>query len=74
MTRYKATIRHHSIARARVVNVGDDLTSAKRNASREFGGDYIGHEIVILDRDARNYDSEIVATRRIGVRKWIDAE
>lgn len=72
MTRYTATIRHHSIVRARVVPVGDDLSTAKRNATREFGGDFRYYQIVILDRDAHNFDSEIAATKRIGARKWID--
>lgn len=72
MTRYTATIRHHSIASARIVPVGDDLTTAKRNATREFGGDFNDYLIVILDRDASNFDSEIVARKRIGSRKWSD--
>lgn len=72
-TRFSATLRHHNIARARVVPVGDDLAAAKRAASAEFCGDFRGYEIVILDRDAHNYDSEIVATRRVGARKWVDA-
>lgn len=70
MSRYTATIRHHSIASARVVPVGDDLASAKRKATKEFGDDYIGHQIVILDRDAHNFDSEVVASRVIGAKTW----
>ena len=72
MSRYSATIGHHSIASARVVPVGDDLGAAKRAASREFGDDFQDYEIAILDREAPNYDSEIVATRRVGARKWIN--
>lgn len=70
MTRYTATIRHHSIARARIVPVGDDLTAAKRAAAKEFRGEFAGYTIVILDRDAHNFDCEIVASRRAGARKW----
>lgn len=68
MTRYTATIRHHSIARARVVEVGDDLTNAKKAATREFGGDFNDYTIVIFDRDA--FDSAIVASKRLGDRVW----
>ena len=71
MTRYQATIRHHSIARARVVDVGDDLTLAKRQATREFGGGYIDHAIVIIDTEINPaVESNIVASRKIGERKW----
>ena len=40
MTRYTATIEHHSISRARVEPVGNTLQAAKRNATRAFGGDF----------------------------------
>jgi hypothetical protein len=78
MSKYVATIRHHSISRARVVPVGDDLTQAKRRATAEFGGGFIDHVIVILDNDARddtgvlNHDA-VVSSRRVGSRKWQDA-
>ncbi len=74
MTRYTATIRHHSISRARIVPVGDDLTAAKRAASIEFGDDFRDYELVILDRDAPNFDSEIVALKRASAKKWIDLQ
>lgn len=65
MSRYTATISHHSISRARVVNVGDTLTTAKRNASREFNGEFLDYEILIADSS-----DEIVARRRVRDRKW----
>lgn len=69
MGRYTATISHHSIASARVVDVGDGLTTAKRKATREFGDGFIDHVIVIRDAQAPKWDS-IVAVRRIGNRRW----
>jgi hypothetical protein len=67
MTRYTATISHHSISRARVINAGDTLTAAKRNASREFNGEFLDYEILIADSN-----DEIVARRRVKDRKWED--
>lgn len=69
MTRYTATIRHHSISRARVEDVGDTLAAAKRNASAEFGGGFLEHEIVIRDTTLAEPD-QIVATRRMADRGW----
>lgn len=74
MTRYTATIRHHSISRARIVPVGDDLAQAKRAASIEFSGEFLGYDIVILDRYAPNFDSEIAARKRVSARKWTDLQ
>ena len=46
---YRATIRHSSVARARVIDTGTDiLPLAKRRASAEFGGEQNDHVIVIL--------------------------
>ncbi|HEU4986846.1 MAG TPA: hypothetical protein VFT89_07255 [Rhizobiaceae bacterium] len=71
-TRYTATIRHHSIARARVVNVGDDLTTAKRNATREFGDEFVDYTIIIRDRNEQDWggNEDIVATKRVGAKRW----
>lgn len=70
-TRYAATIRHYSVSRARLVDVGNDLRTAKRLASREFGDGFVDHIIVILDRQQGDADSDLpVATRRIGDRRW----
>ena len=68
MARYTATIRHHSIARARVVDLGDDITAAKRRATAEFRGDYNDYVVVIMDATLPEWDN-IVASRRLGDRK-----
>lgn len=70
MSRYEATITHYSIARARCVDVGDDLTVAKRLASKEFKGEFVDYVIVIRDKTRKYYDTDIVASRRVGDRKW----
>ena len=71
MTNLHATIRHHSIASARVVDLGtDNLTKAKKAAVAEFGDDFADCVICILgDRDIHN-PSGIVATRRVNGRYW----
>lgn len=68
-TRYAATISHHSISRAPVVDVGDDLRTAKRRATREFGDGFLDHTISILDR----WSGDVVARRRICDRRWDDS-
>lgn len=74
MTRYTATIKHHSIARSDEVPVGDTLTQAKRNATKEFGKGFIGHEIIIFD-NGTEYLPEAVAFRRIGYdARWTNVE
>lgn len=73
MTRYTATISHHSISRARTVEVGDTLEAAKRNATREFGGDFLDYKIIIYDTTIENPWEAVVATRRIGNRRWATA-
>lgn len=72
MTRYLATIHHHSISRARRVPVGDDLTIAKRNASREFGGEFLDYTICILDTEIQGPD-QIASRKRVGAQKWQDS-
>ena len=70
-TRYTATITHHSIARARIVPVGDTLRAAKINATREFGGEMGDYEIIITDTTQPEYMCEsIAATRRVSDRRW----
>ena len=68
MTRYTATISHHSISRARVVPVGETLAAAKRAATREFGDEFQDYRILILDS---TLGGETVASRRAGERKWV---
>lgn len=72
MTVYYATIRHHSIGSVRTIGVNGTLSQAKRRATREFGGGFIDHEIVIYEGCDDYYPGDIVATRRIGSRKWRD--
>lgn len=69
MPRYTATIRHHSVSRAPVIDCGDSLADAKLKATREFGDGFLDHTIIIRDRDAQD---EIVARRRIGERHWTE--
>lgn len=68
--RYIATIRHHSISRAPVIECGNNLTQAKRKATAFFGGGYLDHVIEISDTLEMGYPV-IVALRRIGDKKWI---
>lgn len=76
MPKFFATIRHHSIARARVIEINGTLTEAKRAASAEFKGDYndynlcifAAHENGMMDRDF------CVSSRKLGARKWYDDE
>ena len=62
---YTATIAHHSISRARTIEVTGTLTAAKVAATREFGGDQNDYRIVITDEQGQT-----VASRRIGDRDW----
>lgn len=68
MTTYIATIRHHSISRAREITMTCGLSAAKRRATAEFGDEQNDYEIVIFDA-ARD---EIVSRRRLTDRKWTD--
>lgn len=72
MTRYLATIRHHSIARAPVIEIKSaKLSNAKARAAREFGQGFLDHEIVIYDA-TYGREPEVVTSRRIGSRRWQD--
>lgn len=68
MTRYTATICHHSV-NAPSYDVGDTLSAAKRNATRLLGDGFHGHVIVITDTTlpSGHPDAE-VARRVIGER------
>lgn len=70
MTRYTATIEHHSISRARVEPVGNTLQAAKRNATRAFGGDFQDYEIVITDTQVSDPRDAAVAWRKVGASRW----
>lgn len=71
MTKYVATICHHSIGRAPTVSVGNTLRGAKRRATLEFGDGFLDHTIVIMDTELPEHDN-VVATRRIRDRIWSD--
>lgn len=73
MTRYTATIAHHSISRAPVVPVGETLAAAKRAPTREFGDGFRDHEIQITDTTIRNPWEAVVARRKIGTQRWTTA-
>ena len=78
MTRYIATITHHSISRARIEMVGDTIHAAKINASREFGGDLGEATIEIMDTETPIFDGTVpgpgnctvVASRRVVGSGW----
>jgi hypothetical protein len=63
-SRYYATISHHSISRAREVDVGDDLPEAIAKANQEFGDGFVDHSIVIYERSNGEFD-DIVAEWKI---------
>ena len=65
---YQATIKHSSIAQARTINVSDDLTQAKRQATAEFGMEQSDYQIVIIDELGNT-----VASRRVGGKTWVNA-
>lgn len=65
---YRATIKHSTISHARVVEVSDNLTQAKLQASAEFSDEHRDYTIVIFDdRD------ETVASRRVADNRWTNA-
>ena len=69
MSKYIATIRHHSIASARQIEIDGSLAQAKRAATREFGAEQRDYTIVV----GQHHDDgqiEIVASRRVGDRAW----
>ncbi len=65
MSKFSATISHHSISRARVIEIDGTLTNAKRAATKEFNGEFVDYVIIIRDEFG-----ETVATRRIGDKGW----
>jgi hypothetical protein len=75
MSRYIATIVHHSIKRARVIDAGNSLTVAKAKATREFGDEFEDCSIQVYDRYGCAPDTHpaylpCVAARRVHERKW----
>lgn len=73
MTNLTATIQHHSISSARVVDLKTtDLTLAKRRASAEFRGEFNDYTICIMAEPEPCNSSGIVSSRRVSDRKWKD--
>jgi hypothetical protein len=73
MTTYIVSYRHHSVGRAPQIRVTGTLTQAKRAASREFGDGFLDHELTVHEvRGEGDWmpDHYLVASRRIGGRKW----
>lgn len=68
---YRATIRDDCIARARVITVGNDMSTAKRKASAEFRGERIDYTIVIIGEQTPDNPTGVVASKKIGARSWI---
>lgn len=68
---YRATIEHHSISRARVIECGDDLAEAKRRADEEFGDEQRDYVIAIFAESAAGTDIR-VATRYVDGSRWED--
>ena len=62
----RATVVHSSIIQHDIIEVSDDLPTAKRQAVLEFGMGSADHTIRIYDAETR----ETVTERRIGGRKW----
>ncbi len=62
---YTATVRHHSISRARHIT-GVSLPAIKRAATKEFGGEQQDYRIVI------ERDDEVVSERRVSDARWTD--
>jgi hypothetical protein len=65
MSTFQATIVHHTIRSARVIDAGDNLAMAKRAASKEFGGEMLDFKIVVTDRSGA-----VVAARRVADKRW----
>jgi hypothetical protein len=68
-SRYTATMRHHTIASSRVVEVGISLHGAKCAAAHEFRNDNQDFEIIIMDR----VTGQVVSRRKVRDVFWINA-
>lgn len=68
---YTATIAHHSIRSARVVEItAKTLSAAKAAATREFGGEQMDYIIELVAKDGQRNVG--LWTRRVGGTKWVD--
>lgn len=68
MTKLFAQVRCNSNSRSRVVEVSKDLTQAKKQAAKEFNGEFNYQTIVILDQMGN-----VVSKKSLNGRKWHDA-
>jgi len=66
MSTLRATVVHSSISQHDSIEVSSDLTRAKHQAAREFGGGYVDHTIRIYDAETR----QVVSERRVGGGRW----
>lgn len=67
MKTYTATIIHHSISRARKIEiVANTLTAAKSAATREFGGEQVDYKIAL--EEVGGYGRWM---RRVGGGQWV---
>lgn len=66
---YVIGLQHHSISQSPEIETELDLPAAKRLATKEFGGGFNEHKIVILDANG-----VLVSSRRIDEKAWTDAE
>jgi len=67
MTRYSATLQHHSIGQSAEYDLADDLEEAKRIANDQLGDGFVDHVIIIADRTIpAGLEDPRVASRRIG--------
>lgn len=66
--KYYMSISHHSVVHPWEECKSTNLTAAKREATKELGGGFNDHIIIIAVGDSK----EIIAERKISSNKWID--
>lgn len=69
-TQYLATIRHHSISRARQIRIPGTLTEAMNKAAAEFGDEQRDYEIAIYEDMGDERMPKLVATRLVSGTEW----
>jgi hypothetical protein len=67
---FTATISHHSLSRAPLIEVTGSLLAAKRAATARFGDGFGEHEILIWRANGPGRDETLVAARRIDAKRW----
>jgi hypothetical protein len=70
MTNYQATIKHHSVSKARVISINGTLRAAKIAASKEFGQEFNDHTIII-NQCFENGEKVLVARKFVSDGKWV---